>query len=129
MTKEANVVDFREKNFVMVTKCVLADMTILDKPTHKLVYASLCMHADNTTKTSYPSIKRLARECCCSENTVRAALKRLKEVGLIDIQERFSKEIGQLPNLYKILNPPKEYEEAVKLAEGTQNQHDPIQYE
>jgi transcription initiation factor IIE alpha subunit len=71
------------------------------------------MHADNTTKKSYPSVKTLAKECCCSENTVRNALRKLKDLHLINIKERKSKESGQLSNLYVLLNPSVEYEAKV----------------
>lgn len=110
MTEEnSGVLDLRDHKFAQVTKCVLEDTEILDKSAQKLVYVMLCMHADNVKKTSFPSIKTLAAECLCSENTVRAALKKLKEVGLIEISERKSKESGQLSNLYVILNPPKKF--------------------
>jgi predicted transcriptional regulator len=103
------VLDLRDHKFAQVTKCVLEDTEILDKSAQKLVYVMLCMHADNVKKTSFPSIKTLATECFCSENTVRAALKKLKEVGLIDISERRSRESGQLSNLYVLLDPPKKF--------------------
>jgi transcription initiation factor IIE alpha subunit len=67
------------------------------------------MHADNTTKKSYPSVKTLAKECCCSENTVRNALRKLKDLHLIDVRERKNSESGQLSNLYVLLNPSPEY--------------------
>ncbi|MBX6361683.1 MAG: helix-turn-helix domain-containing protein [Acidobacterium ailaaui] len=109
MTDHYGVLDLRDQHFTQVTNVVLEDTVFLDKPAQKLVYVMLCMHADNHTKTSYPSVKTLAKECCCSETTVRAALKRLKELRLIDIRERKSKENGQLSNLYVLLNPPEEY--------------------
>jgi transcription initiation factor IIE alpha subunit len=86
----------------------------LDKTADKLVYVMLCMHADNTTKESFPSVKTLAKECSCSENTVRNALRKLKDLRLIDVRERKSKESGQLSNLYVLLNPTAEYEAKVK---------------
>lgn len=119
MSEEYGVLDLRENKFTQVTNVVLQDSVHIDKTAHKLVYVMLCMHADNKTKQSYPSVKTLAKECCCSENTVRAALKRLKELRLIDIRERKNSESGQLSNLYVLLNPPKEYEDVVNEATGS----------
>lgn len=112
--KNYGVLDLRDKKFTQVTNVVLQDRVHLDKTADKLVYVMLCMHADNTTKKSYPSVKTLAKECSCSENTVRNALKKLKELRLIDIKERKSNESGQLSNLYVLLNPSAEYEAKVK---------------
>lgn len=107
--ENSGVLDLRDHKFAQVTKCVLEDREILDKSAQKLVYVMLCMHADNVKKTSFPSIKTLATECLCSENTVRSALRKLREVGLIDISERKSRESGQLSNLYVLLDPPKKF--------------------
>jgi transcriptional antiterminator len=115
---KSGVLDLRENKFTQVTSIVLQDKIHLDKTADKLVYVMLCMHANNTTKESYPSVKTLARECCCSENTVRNALKKLKELRLIDVRERKSKESGQLSNLYVLLNPSDKYVAKVK---GTSN--------
>jgi transcription initiation factor IIE alpha subunit len=115
MSKESyGVLDLRDKKFTQVTNVVLKDSVHLDKTADKLVYVMLCMHADNTTKQSYPSVKTLAKECSCSENTVRNALRKLKDLRLIDVRERKSKESGQLSNLYVLLNPTAEYEAKVK---------------
>lgn len=103
---ERLVVDFRKRKFAQVTKSVLNDETILDKPIQKLVYTMLCMYADNETKDSYPSIKTLAKKCYCSENTVRVALKKLQEAGVIDSKKRFREDGSQNSNLYYLIDPP-----------------------
>ena len=108
------VLDLRENKFTQVTNVVLKDRVFLDKTADKLVYVMLCMHADNKTKKSYPSVKTLAKECCCSENTVRNALRKLKELRLINVRERKNSESGQLSNLYVLLNPSAEYEARVE---------------
>jgi predicted transcriptional regulator len=108
------VLDLRDKKFTQVTNVVLKDRIHLDKTADKLVYVMLCMHADNKTKKSFPSVKTLAKECCCSENTVRNALRKLKDLRLIDVRERKNSESGQLSNLYVLLNPPAEYEAKVE---------------
>lgn len=105
------VVDFRTRKFAQVTKAVLDDETVLDKPIQKLVYTMLCMYADNTKKDSHPSIKTIADKCYCSENTVRAALKKLNEVGLIEIKERRREDGSQTSNQYVLLDPPKTFKE------------------
>jgi len=71
----------------------------------------LCMHADNTSKDSWPSVKRLAKECMISQNTVRSALKKLKQVGLIEIEERKVEGVGHISNRYILLPIPKEFDE------------------
>lgn len=111
MNDRVGVLDLREHKFTQVASSVLADGNILDKSAQKLVYTMLSMHADNNSKQSFPSVKTLASECLCSENTVRAALKKLKDVGLIDIRERKSKESGQLSNLYVLLPIPSSFDE------------------
>jgi hypothetical protein len=108
---ERMVVDFRTRKFAQVTKAVLEDETVLDKPIQKLVYTMLCMYADNTKKDSYPAIKTIAAKCYCSENTVRAALKRLNEVGLIEIKEQRRNDGSQTSNLYILLDPPGTFSE------------------
>jgi transcription initiation factor IIE alpha subunit len=112
--KNYGVLDLRDKKFTQVTNVVLQDKVHLDKTADKLVYVMLCMHADNTTKKSYPSVKTLAKECSCSENTVRNAIRKLKDLRLIDVKERKNTESGQLSNLYVLLNPSAEYEAEVK---------------
>jgi predicted transcriptional regulator len=107
----SNVLDLRSRKFVQVTKSVLKDEVILDKPAQKLVYTMLCMYADNQTKNSYPSIKTLATKCCCSESTVRYALKKLREVGLIEIQYRKKSNKDNETNVYVLLDPPGTFEE------------------
>jgi predicted transcriptional regulator len=110
----SGVLDLRENKFTQVTSVVLQDNVHPHKTADKLVYVMLCMHADNKTKKSYPSVKTLAKECCCSENTVRNALRKLKDLRLIDVRERKSNESGQLSNLYVLLNPSDEYIAKVK---------------
>ncbi|MFC7805355.1 helix-turn-helix domain-containing protein [Bacillus subtilis] len=75
------------------------------KPVQKLVYAVLCFHADNTSKKSHPSVQTIADKCRCSTNTVRSALRRLKELELIDVKERKNGN-GQTSNEYTLWEPP-----------------------
>lgn len=100
-----NVLDFQDQRFTRVTKSVLNDDTYLNKSAQKLVYALLCMYADNNSMKSHPSIKTLATKACCSENTVRDALKKLEELGLVKITRR-RRGISHLSNEYTLLVPP-----------------------
>ncbi|SER88682.1 helix-turn-helix domain-containing protein [Psychrobacillus sp. OK032] len=100
-----NVLDFQDQRFTRVTKSVINDEVHLDKASQKLVYAILCMYADNTSMKSHPSVQTLAKKACCSENTVRAALKRLEELELVKITRR-RRGISHLSNEYTLLVPP-----------------------
>ncbi|MBG9809110.1 helix-turn-helix domain-containing protein [Bacillus subtilis] len=122
MTNAKRPIDFHDHRFVRVTKSVIADETYLDKPVQKLVYAVLCFHADNTSKKSHPSVQTIADKCRCSTNTVRAALRRLKELELIDVKERKNGN-GQTSNEYTLWEPPEWF-----VAGGTsKNDNSPLQ--
>jgi DNA-binding transcriptional regulator YhcF (GntR family) len=69
------------------------------------------MYADNTSKDSNPSVRTLANKCYCSENTVRAALKKLHEVGLINVKGRVRDDGSQTSNQYTLLDPPDTFNE------------------
>jgi len=107
--KRLNVLDFQDQRFSRVTKSVLNDEVYLDKASQKLVYAILCMYADNTSMKSHPSVQTLAKKSCCSENTVRAALKRLEELELVKITRR-RRGISHLSNEYTLLVPPSNFD-------------------
>lgn len=93
---------------------MLNDEKYLDKPAQKVVYAILCMYADNTTMKSHPSIQTLARKACCSENTVRSALAKLEAEDLLLIRRRKNGK-KNFSNEYTLLVPP------AKFSEGTSN--------
>ena len=108
MNEKHRVLDFHDQRFSRVTKCVLNDEVHLDKPAQKLVYAVLCMYADNTSMKSHPSVQTLAKKTCCAENTVRAALKRLEELELVKVTRR-RRGIENLSNEYTLLVPPRSF--------------------
>lgn len=87
----------------MVSRSVI-ESDVLPKPVDKLVYTVLCMYADNSTKTAYPSVSRIAKLCGCSERSVRYALKRLEEAGFIEIRRRQKEGGGYTSNLYVLLD-------------------------
>ena len=102
------IIDFRQRKFAQVTKAVLDDEVVIDKPVVKLVYAVLCSYADNTTKQSWPSIKKIAKKSCCSENTARRAVRSLKELGLIDVKARYGPDLNQTSNAYILCDVPED---------------------
>lgn len=107
-TTKLNVLDFQDQRFTRVTKSVLNDEVHLDKASQKLIYAILCMYADNNSMKSHPSVQTLAKKSCCSENTVRASLTKLEEVGLLKITRR-RRGLTNLSNEYTLLVPPKSF--------------------
>jgi hypothetical protein len=124
--EERGIIDMRQHKFAMVTKVVIDDKSVLRKPVEKMVYVVLCSLADNITKDSWPTVKTIGEKACCSENTVRAALKRLKEVGLIDVQERYLPVKGRTSNRYILLEPPGYY---VDIVRGSENDNRTLQNE
>lgn len=53
------------------------------------VYVMLSSHMNGATRTAFPSVATLARECGISENSVRKALRSLCERGLISRTDNF----------------------------------------
>ncbi|WP_060210227.1 helix-turn-helix domain-containing protein [Sporosarcina koreensis] len=117
MNGRKNVLDFHDHRFSRVTKDVLNDEKYLDKPAQKLVYAILCMYADNTSMKSHPSIQTLARKACCSENTVRAALIKLEAENLLSIRRRKNGK-KNFSNEYTLLVPPEKFNMSTSNSEG-----------
>jgi Helix-turn-helix domain len=100
------VIDLRGKKHVQIDYDVISDTVIFNSVYEKMVYVVLCKYANWATKLSYPSVARIAKEAYCSENTVRKALRRLTEIGLIAIEERRNEQGGQTSNLYVLLKVP-----------------------
>jgi hypothetical protein len=107
-------INFEDQRFARVTRAVLKDEKHLKRPTEKLVYAVLCMYADNNTTKSHPSVRTIAKNACCSENSARSALRRLEELGLVGITRR-KKGKENFSNEYVLWEPAKEF------LEGTSN--------
>lgn len=102
------VVNKSNRKYVIVDYGVLHDTNYFEKVYEKMVYVMLCKYADYYSKTSYPSIPTLAKQCMCSENTVRSAIKKLVELKLISVQQRKRADgTGQSSNLYTLLEVPK----------------------
>ena len=58
------------------------------KPIDYLVYANIRRYMNKDTKTCWPSLTTIAKDCQCSIPTVRTSIKRLHKEGLIDIFKR-----------------------------------------
>ena len=52
----------------------------------KLVLLKLADCADDDGRNVYPSVQRIARECCLSERTVQRFLRRFVDLGLLSIE-------------------------------------------
>ena len=75
------------------------------KPFDKLVYANLRRHMDKDTYECFPTIRRIASECGCTEKRITNSIKRLIEAGdIIKIQR-----VGR-SNLYKFNKLSKNFE-------------------
>lgn len=58
------------------------------KPIDYLVYANIRRYMNKDTKTCWPSLATIAKDCQCSIPTVRTSIKRLHKEGLVDIIKR-----------------------------------------
>ncbi|MGH0422148.1 MULTISPECIES: helix-turn-helix domain-containing protein [Bacillus cereus group] len=104
------VVALNTRKYVNIDYGVLHDTKNFGKVYEKMVYVILCKYADYETKTSYPSVSRIAKECVCSENTVRSAIRRLEELRLVKVEKRIRDDgKGQTSNLYTLLPIPDEF--------------------
>lgn len=65
-------------------------------PMEKLVLVALANYADETGKC-WPSVKRIAQICGCTERYVTKAISRLKKEGIIIRRDRAGTSITQLP--------------------------------
>jgi predicted transcriptional regulator len=72
------------------------------RPSERLVLLVLANYADAQKATCWPSLGRLAEQCEVRVETVRRALKRLEEIGLVIRTERYDPAGGQPSNLYTL---------------------------
>lgn len=66
----------------------------------KCVYLVLCRHADFNTRAAMPSKALIARKAGCSERKVTYAMKRLCDLGLVQVWRRFDEAHRQTSNEY-----------------------------
>lgn len=69
----------------------------------KAVFVVLCRHAHNDDKSCWLSQKTIAEESKYSDRTVRGALKKLEQAGLIVQQHRFDKDGSRMTSLFVII--------------------------
>lgn len=70
------------------------------------VYSALYRFADKDDGTCWPSIATIGAKCNKSSSSVKRAIKELKELGAIEVKERYLEDQGQTSNLYILkLNP------------------------
>jgi predicted transcriptional regulator len=100
MENENTVVDFREHPFIMVTKEVIDNDSLLMKPVDLAVYVVLCMYADNRTKASNPKVETIAKKARCSERVARRSIRNLEEAGYIKVKPRYDARGHQSSNQY-----------------------------
>lgn len=68
----------------------------------KLVFATLCEYANDTTRTCWPSYATIRMMATLSNSSLKTALEVLTAVGLISIAIRSTSEGGRRSSLYKI---------------------------
>lgn len=120
-------------HFTQISDCVLEPNDFLTKDYEVLTYITLCKFANKHTDASFPSQETLAKYIRGSVSSVRRALAKLEEEGLIQIIAQFDKTGGQTSNLYVLLpipdkfikvvtqNTPPVLEEQPPQSEGTTN--------
>lgn len=105
--EERTVVDYRVNPFIMVTKQVIDNDEVLEKPVDLAVYIVLCMYADNQTKSSHPRVETIAKKARCSERVARRSIKNLEEAGYIEVKPRYDGRGHQASNQYILIDPRK----------------------
>lgn len=74
-------------------------------PATKLVFVKLAESANDETGQCWPSLRHIASRCDMAIRTVRFHIHKLKELGLISVEERYRDDGTQTSNNYKILTP------------------------
>ena len=67
------------------------------------VYNSLCRHAD-INQSSFPSVKKIAEEHGAAEKTIKRAIKKLKELNIIQVEKIRSNKGKWLNNTYILVD-------------------------
>lgn len=98
------VLDFRKRKFFRMTRAVVDNVNVDLKPIDIVVYAVLCMYADNNDTTSYASVETIASKARCSMRTVHRSLDTLKDVGYIDTINRTDRRGFRTSNQYVLLD-------------------------
>jgi hypothetical protein len=85
--------------------CIIDDFGPHLGPYGLAVYFALCRHSDNNNQDCDPSVATLAHETGMSTNKVRAALKTMERLGLIEIERRKVEAKLNLPSIYTLREP------------------------
>lgn len=97
-----NVIDKRYEPFTIIPNCVIKSDKIT-KPIELVVYAVICMHANNTSKQSMLNVATIARTANSSDRVVRRAIKTLEDAGFIAVKKNYREDGGRKHNTYVIL--------------------------
>lgn len=100
------VEDKREWYYTPIENDILDDTEHFEKVYDKIVYIAISRFKNISTHQAFPSIKRLAKMCFCSENVVRDSIKRLEELKLIEVIRRKNESGNNEPNIYRLLPIP-----------------------
>lgn len=96
------VIDYRSTKFVMIPQTLVRDKSLIHRD--KIVYMTLCLFTDNTSKQSHPSAQTIADMSSVSRNSVFRALKALESAGYIRREQRTFGRGKQTTNVYYLLD-------------------------
>lgn len=103
MSQVKPILDYRKRKFFRMTRHIIdADNGL--KPADIVIYAVLCMYADNNDMSSYPSISTISDKARCSERSVYRSLDALKDAGYIEVISRYDKRGYRKSNQYILLD-------------------------
>lgn len=115
----------KELNFTTIENEIIDNLSF-QKPVDKLLYISLCRFTFGNTN-AFPSIKTLSLMCCCTENTIRTALKRLEEMKLITIEYRPKEDGNHDTNIYWLEELTETFKE--HIVTNPKKKHEKLQQE
>lgn len=96
------VIDFRTSKFVMIPQTLARDRSLTHSD--KIVYMTLCLYTDNTSKQSHPSAQTIADVSGVSRSTVFRALDSLEKAGYVRREKRTYGRGKQTTNAYYLLD-------------------------
>lgn len=96
--------DKRKDNWFWIDNIILERYGAEIGPYGIALYCALCKYASNETQTSYPSQASLGKLLGMTPPTVRAALKKLVECGLVEYEHRASDTGARTSNMYYLVD-------------------------
>jgi GntR family transcriptional regulator len=100
----AQVVPLRPHTF-RLDNCLIDDYAAEMGAIGVAIYAVLQRYTDRTTGQCWPKVTTIATALGVSTRCVQKYLRRLKQLGLIDIAPRYTAEGDSTSNLYTVHNP------------------------